>query len=314
MLQNQAQDLNEMAEEAQDLSRVEQETIELAEARERALVARKEKDLDAEAEINICAGRIQATKVITTFAEVLTVSQLRRIKELGKEAGKTWKEVCDRIGISTKMADQYLRLGADLGDDFVADVSAIGVSIRTLEAARKLPEDVRKRLTSGEVVDLEEVSKEELTEVIKDLAQENRKALDAKDELLEDETKARRKAENNAKETQQRLEATAQELANLKAGLPADDAEAIAAIQNMESKIIPMLMVLRYTSMEGRSPEAKARIIASVSLVEETSKWTGNSLAAKAEGFEPDDDRLGRHARMTADEIAASDGKTVPGF
>jgi len=66
--------------------------------------------------------------------------------------------------------------------------------------------------------------------------------------------------------------------------------------------------------MQGRSPEAKDRIINSLTLIEEAAHWIACALGSLAEGEEPDDDRLGANARKTADEIAAKDGKTVPGF
>ncbi|MFH2125794.1 MAG: hypothetical protein ABIK12_04715 [Pseudomonadota bacterium] len=186
----------------------------------------------------------------------------------------------------------------------MADMSAIGVSIRALEAARRLPEDVRKRLTCGEVVDLEEVSKEELTEVINALSREHSQALATKDEALTKESKAREKAEAKAKETQQRLEATAQELANLKAGLPEDDEEAMQIIRDIEHKILPHLAVIMLTKMQGRSPKAVSRITASLKLIEGQAKWAHDRLADMADGVEIDDEALGEDARYWADEIA----------
>ncbi|MFH2125451.1 MAG: hypothetical protein ABIK12_02990, partial [Pseudomonadota bacterium] len=221
-----------------------------------------------------------------------------------------WTKACEMFALSSKTADQYLRLADSLSDEFVGGCRQIGVSIRALETARKLPEKVRQRLTTGEVIDLETVSKEELTSVIKDLAGEHGKELAAKDQALVDERKAKTKAEDKAKGLGERLTTLQTELGNLKAGLPVDDAEAIKIIQDIEKKILPLLAVYRHTTkMAGRSPEAVSRILASLELVKEVAEWTGNHLAAKAEGEEPDDEALGAGADMLADDIAAHDGK-----
>ncbi|MBU4278209.1 MAG: hypothetical protein KKC30_15820 [Proteobacteria bacterium] len=255
------------------------------------------------------AGRIQASKAIATFAECLTVSQLRELKALHGAANLTWAETCKMVGISHKTADRYLAIADDLGDEFMTNVRHLGVSIRTLETARALPADIRKRLTTGEVIDLETVSKEELTSVIKDLAGEHGKELAAKDQALADERKAKTKAEDKASGLGDRLTTIQTELNNLKAGLPVDDAEAIKIIQDIEKKILPLLAVYRHTTkMAGRSPEAVSRILASLELVKEVAEWTGNHLAAKAEGEEPDDEALGAGADMLANDIAAHDG------
>ena len=260
------------------------------------------------------AGRIQTAKVLGKMADVIHVSQIRELKDLSREAGIPWIKASEMFGFSSKTADQYLRLGSELGDDFVADMSAIGVSVRALEAARKLPEEVREKLTTGEVIDLEEVSKDQLTTVIKDLARDHTQELSAKEEALGKESKAKQKAERKAQELGEHLRALQEELDHLRAGLPADDAEALETIQGIEKKVIPLLMVLRHTKMQERSPEAKARIITSLELVRAVAEWTSNHLAALAEGDQPDDEVLGMEARRLGDEIAASDGAAPPGL
>jgi hypothetical protein len=256
------------------------------------------------------AGRIQASKAIATFAECLTVSQLRELKGIYGEAGLTWAETCKLIGISHKTADRYLAIADDLGDEFMTNVRHLGVSIRTLESARALPADVRRRLTSGEVVDLEQVSKEELTEVIKDLAREHQKELAAKDEALGKETKGREKAEAKAKETQERLEATVAELAALKAGLPADDEEAMKIVRDIEGKILPALAVYRFTTkMKGRGDAAISRILASLSLIRHCAEWTEDVLYNRAKGLPRQEEDYAEGAERLADDIEAHDGK-----
>ncbi|MCF8066382.1 MAG: hypothetical protein K9K65_06135 [Desulfarculaceae bacterium] len=261
-------------------------------------------------DMGVRAGRAQTAQVAGKLLTVIHISQLRELKDIAKEAGVPWAKACVMFGFSSKTADLYLRQGAELGDNFVANMLAIGVPVRALEIARKLPENVRQRLTTGEVIDLETVSKEELTSVIKDLAGEHGKELAAKDQALADERKAKTKAEDKAKGLGERLTNLQTELGNLKAGLPVDDAEAIKIIQDIEKKILPLLAVYRHTTkMAGRSPEAVSRILASLELVKEVAEWTGNHLAAKAEGEEPDDEALGAGADMLAEDIAAHDGK-----
>ncbi|MFH2125738.1 MAG: hypothetical protein ABIK12_04430, partial [Pseudomonadota bacterium] len=180
--------------------------------------------------------------------------------------------------------------------------------------ALRIPEDVRKRLTTGEVVDLNLVTKDELAEVIHDLVIEHSQALATKAEAITEEQKATNKAEDKARRLEERVGALDKEMANLKAGLPADDAEAMQIIRSVESKIVPLLMMYRHTKMAGRSPEAVGRIVASLELVRELAEWTGKSLAAKAAGEEPDDDALGAGAHMVANDIAAHDGHLPAGF
>ena len=151
-------------------------------------------------EIGKAAGRVQSAQVFGNVADAITVSQLQQMKATHKDAGLTWEQTCGLIGISRRTADLYLKQAADLGDDFFGNCRRLGVSVRTLESARQLPEPVRQALAQGEVVDLETVSKEALTDVIKQLAGEHAKEKSTAQEALDKESKAREKAEKKAKE------------------------------------------------------------------------------------------------------------------
>ena len=174
-------------------------------------------------ELFLRAGRIQASKVIASFAESLTVSELREIKSLSKAAGITWVDTCQAIGISTQTGDKYLRLANDLSDDFFATASGLGVSLRILETARKLPEDAKQKLLSGEVVDLETTTKEQLTRVIREMAAEHQEQHDETKKALRSAEKKAQKAESEVKGLEESLELA-------KAGLSPDEAEAQAEV------------------------------------------------------------------------------------
>ncbi len=306
--------LKQSNEVEESITRDAEESADLVIARKAALDANQAEAMHNLKEMALRAGRIQASKLIASFSDCLTVGQLRELKDHAQRAGVTFAEACQLVGISRQTAYRYLKAADDLGDDFVSHVRQMGVTIRALESARQLPADVRKRLTTGEVINLEEVTKEELTEVIKDLVIEHSQAMTIKAEAITEEQKATKKAEDKARRLEERVGALDKEMANLKAGLPADDAEAMQIIRGAESKIVPLLVMYRHTKMTGRSPEAVGRIVASLELVREMAEWTGNHLAAKATGEEPDDDTLGAGARMVADEIAAHDGQPPVSF
>jgi len=124
-------------------------------------------------EVGKLVGRVQSAQVLATVADSIQVSQLRQLKDLHKDAGLTWAETCGIVGIARRTADRMLNLAEELGDDFFGHCGRIGLSVRTMDAARQLPESVRQSLAQGEVVDLEAVTKEALTDAIRQLATEH---------------------------------------------------------------------------------------------------------------------------------------------
>lgn len=259
-------------------------------------------------EVGKLVGRAQSAHVLSKMADVIHVSQLRALKTTARAAGLTWAQACEIIGYNTKTADQYLRLGDALGDGFVADMSAIGVSIRTLETARKLPEEARRRLLSGEAVDLEQTTKEQLTRCIREMAAENQTALD-------EANKARKKAEAAQAKALATLGDVSQALELARQGLPADDAEAMERVRRREMEIISHFVVIRNSlDIAQRDPYAIARISASLDLIARMAEATARTLLARAEGLEPNDEMLMAEARRLNAELAeADDRRPYPG-
>lgn len=307
-----SEERREAAAEALDLSKMELGAMDLELSRERLAATQDGVRKQAVMDILTLTGRVQSAEFMGHIANALAINQLRRIKDLCEPAKITWRQACKLIGISTQRADQRLRQADALGEEFIANSERLGVSFRTLEAARLLPEPVREKLVAGEVVDLEKVTKEELTEVITGLARDHQKELAAAHDALTKETKGREKAVAKVTETQDRLEAARQELEALRAGLPADDDEALKIIQDIEHKILPALAVYRYTKMAGRSDAAVSRILASLSLIGHCAEWTEQTLYFRAKGQaveESTEKEIIKGAEMLADDIEAHDGK-----
>lgn len=208
------------------------------------------------------------------------------------------------------MADKYLRLGTALGDDWVANALAIGVTIRTLETARQLPEPVREKLTSGEVVDLERVSKEELTRVIRELAEEHAKEKARLEEEKASEAKAREKAEAKLEETGEKLAEVEREARTLAEGLPPDDAEALEVLRKGERDAVMWLVRIKNTvNIAGRDPMFQARLLSSLNLVAELAQATADILIAQAEGEDVDEDYLLSSVHALNRDAAKYDGR-----
>ncbi|MGD9123798.1 MAG: hypothetical protein PVG60_01835 [Desulfarculaceae bacterium] len=305
----------ELAEEAMELTRVEEDTMSLEALRGAALDAKQTEALRQFEQIAIRVGRVQAANLMSRFANSLHVSQLRALKALSKEAGYTWKRACQMVGMSTKMADQYLRLGDALGDDFVADSRRLGVSVRALEEARQLPEEDREALAAGEIVDLSQASKEQLTEAIHTLAQGHAKREAETQAALQKETKAKTRAETKLDKTATELEQTQAELEAQRLGLPADDAEALAAIRKEERNIIPHLVRIKNTlEFSGRDPQFAARVVNHCQLIAELAQATANVIACRAAGDEYDDEALLSGAEALNQEAAKFDKRGAFGL
>ena len=230
------------------------------------------------------AGRIQAAKLVGTFVDSLTVSQLRGLKDSIKGTGITWSKACEVVGISTKTADQYLRLGTSLGDDWVADMRTIGVSVRTLEAARQLPAPVREKLTQGEVIDLEDVGKEQLTRVIKELADEHAEERAEAEKAAKKKDKDLEKSEAKNNELTEKVEVLETENRALSSGLDAGDASTWEQIQAIEKAFVMGIVRIRNTpGMQEMSAMLYNRIAASLLFMEALARDTSMHLATKRE-------------------------------
>jgi hypothetical protein len=297
-----------MAEESAAVSNALEDQGDLVVVEGRLGAIQKDAAMRAILDLGIAAGRAQTARVFSQMADVIQVSQLRRIKEMAKAAGIPWAQACNLAGFSSKTADQYLRIANDLGDDFMADVSRLGVSIRTLEAARQLPEPVRQALAQGEVVDLEAVSKEALTDVIKQLAADHAKENAAAQEALEKETKRAARADDQYIKAKAEAADLAQELEAQKLGLPAEDAAALELILTEERKIIPWLVRVKNTTyLEGRDPHFVARLVNHLNLIGELALATGHVLSSLAAGDEPNEELINHGARLANRDCATFD-------
>ncbi len=269
----------------------------------------KDQALSTILEVGKLVGRVQSAQVLATVADSIQVSQLRQLKDLHKEAGLTWAETCGIIGIARRTADRMLNLADELGDDFFGHCGRIGLSVRTMDAARQLPEDVRQALASGQVVDLEAVTKEALTGVIRQLTTEH-----AEEKLgLEEELKAGKKALDKAVgkhiEAAERASSLEQEMESLRQGLDADEARVLRALQEAERPIVAHMVRIKNTlDLAGRSPAFVARLVSGLELIRALADQTAQMVLARAEGQEPDEEALGAEARQINQDIANSDG------
>ncbi len=260
-------------------------------AESRLELIQKDEALRTMLEIGKAAGRVQSAQIFGHVADSIQVSQLRQLKSMHKQAGLSWEQTCNMIGISRRTAERYLSLADELGDDFFGHCAQIGLSVRTMEAARHLPEEVRQALAQGEVVDLETVSKEALTDAIRQLANQHAKVSAAAAESLGKEVKAREKAEKKAKEAAEQAEALAAELEAQKEGLPAEDKKALEQLRQVEFSVVAHLVRIKNTLELGdRDPGFIARLMGSLSLIENLAALTAKVVAARVDGQEMDEE------------------------
>lgn len=261
-------------------------------------------------ELSLCAGRIQAAKLITGFAECLTVSQIRKVKSSYKKLGITWAQACQVIGISHKTADRYMAIADKLSDDFWDTVRHLGVSIRTLEAARRLPEDIRQKLIAGEIVDPESATAEQLTGVIRDLAKEHAQEKEVSAAELKKEQKAKAKAEKQAEDWEFAADDLGRQLDAIKLGLSINDNKALLQLKEVETHIIMRLTTIRNTTaVSDRDDAIVLRILNSLALIQEYAQATYHTIAAKAQGQIPDEEALLSKAQQYNQQAADADGR-----
>lgn len=263
-------------------------------------------------ELGKSVGRVQSAQVLATVADSIQVSQLRQLKEIHKEAGFTWEQTCKIIGIARRTADLYLKQADELGDDFFGNCRRLGVSFRTMDAARQLPEPVRQALAQGEVVDLEAVSKEALTDAIKQLVTEHAKEKRDLEESLTRERKSVSKAVDKHLRAAEQASLLTQELESLREGLSPDEARVLRSLHEAERPIIAHMARVKNTlDLSHRSPAFIGRLVAGLELIRAMSDFTAQVVLARAEGMEPDEDVQGTEARQLNQDIAAYDG-TAP--
>lgn len=161
-----------------------QEIKEKAQAEREALIAEAYK----------MAGKIEAFKFISNFADVGSLSLLKKIKEskVYKEMPtiKTWDNYCKSIGLSASKVDEDLNNIATFGEKFITDVGNFGLGYRELRQLKKEIKsgslEVRDAevIIDGEVIPLDD--KDELRDALDTLLKSKYKEIEEKDKLLKD--------------------------------------------------------------------------------------------------------------------------------
>lgn len=285
-------------------------------AESRLEIIQKDEALRTMLEIGKAAGRVQSAQIFGHVADSIHVSQLRQLKAIHKQAGLSWEETCNMIGISRRTAERYLSLADELGDDFFGHCAQIGLSVRTMETARQLPESVRRSLAQGDVVDLETVSKEALTDAIRQLAGEHAKEKAELERDLAAERKLSKKALDKGARAVEERDALAAEMESLREGLVANESRALAALREAERPIVAHMVRLKNTlDLAGRSPAFIARLVSGLEMIRALADLTGKVILARVEGLEPDEEALGVEAHQLNHDIADHDGAAPhPGF
>ena len=146
------------------------------------------------AEAHRLAGKIEAFKFISNFADVGSLSLLKKIKEskVYKEMPtiKTWDNYCKSIGLSASKVDEDLNNIATFGEKFITDVGNFGLGYRELRQLKKeikagnLEVKDAEVIIDGEVIPLDD--KDELRDALDTLLKSKYKELEEKDKLLKD--------------------------------------------------------------------------------------------------------------------------------
>ena len=235
-------------------------------------------------ELMMRAGRVQMAHVMTEVGTRVSIEQLREMRELSQSAKIPWSQVCEKMDISRQHANRLLKQGDALGDEFWNTCSGVGLSFRTVETARQLPAPVREKLTQGEVIDLEDVGKEQLTRVIKELADEHAEERAEAEKEAKKKDKALEKSEAKNTELTEKVEALETENRALSSGLDAGDASTWEQIQAIEKAFVMGIVRIRNTpGMQEMSAMLYNRIAASLLFMEALARDTSMHLATKRE-------------------------------
>ena len=219
-------------------------------AEQQELKAKKQEERETLiAEAYKMAGKIEAFKFISNFADVGSLSLLKKIKEskVYKEMPtiKTWDNYCKSIGLSASKVDEDLNNIATFGEKFITDVGNFGLGYREL---RQLKKEIKSGnleikdesvVIDGEVIPLDD--KDELRDALDTLLKSKYKEIEElKDEIKDKEHDIKRlQASNNTffKEKEQ----AERELKYLKAegsinGIPLDDNPDFQSIKQCENE------------------------------------------------------------------------------
>ena len=180
--------------------------MDIIQQQEQQAIQTKEKE-ELIAEAYKMAGKIEAFKFISNFADVGSLTLLKKIKESkvyrDMPTIKTWENYCKSIGLSASKVDEDLNNIATFGEKFITDVGNFGLGYREL---RQLKKEVKTGtlqikdesvVIDGEVIPLDE--KDILKDALTDLVAKNKEEI------------SKLKAENKAKDKMVQTYAEAKE-------------------------------------------------------------------------------------------------------
>lgn len=143
------------------------------------------------------AGKIEAFKFISNFADVGSLSLLKKIKDskVYKDMPtiKTWDNYCKSIGLSASKVDEDLNNIATFGEKFITDVGNFGLGYRELRQLKKqvksgsLEIKDESVVIDGEIIPLDD--KDELRDALDTLLKSKYKEIEElKDEIKNKES------------------------------------------------------------------------------------------------------------------------------
>lgn len=199
------------------------------------------------------AGKIEAFKFISNFADVGSLTLLKKIKESkvyrDMPTIKTWENYCKSIGLSASKVDEDLNNIATFGEKFITDVGNFGLGYREL---RQLKKEVKTGtlqikdesvVINGEIISLDE--KDILKDALTDLVAKNKEEISklkaenkAKDKMVQTYAEAKEAKEQELKAVKIEKEALKEKIDGFYHGrlgkIAEDDREDFHDITNLE--------------------------------------------------------------------------------
>lgn len=146
----------------------------------------------ANIDISLLLGRAQMSQTFAKFADVVTLSTLKKIKEtkqyralkgktitISDDIGEkplilngTWEEFCSLCNTSKSSVDERLSNLDTFGESALHSMQVLGMTTRDLRKLRKLPEEELKAIVDGSEVKVSD--REEALEIIEEMAVKHR--------------------------------------------------------------------------------------------------------------------------------------------
>lgn len=149
--------------------------------------------------VNQILGQVQMAQSFARFADVVSLTKLKHVKEsklyraiAGKKAFDpdgveiadvgTWEGFCQALGLSRSKVDEDLKNLSVFGEVALNNLSSIGIGYRELRQYRKLPEDQKTALIEA----AQTGDKDAFLELAEDLIAKHAKEKDALSKRVED--------------------------------------------------------------------------------------------------------------------------------